>query len=323
MSNPFQVTKALRRALAAAALSACLAGSAAAQHYSEWSAPTSLGPGVNSPFNDQHPAISRDELTLYFVSDRPSGAGGTDIWMSKRASVDEPWGAPAPLLGAINTSAAEFAPTFGASDNLLLFGSERPGGCGSRDIWISFRKDKRDDSAWETPVNLGCGLNFSGFDDGPTWFEDDNGLVTVFFTAQNRPGGLGDFDVWASTQNPDGSFAPAVNVTELNSPLRDTRTSIRRDGLEMFFTSQRPGSLAGSLDVWVSERATTALTWSIPESIGGPVNGSANDGAPNLSWDATALYFYSNRVGGAGANDLYVSRRIKLAPGQAERGNGL
>ena len=321
MSNLSDATKALRRGLIAAAFTACEAGPAAAQHYSDWSVPVSLGSAINSTSNDQHPAVSRDELTLYFVSDRPGGAGGTDIWVSKRASLDDPWGTPVPLPAAINTGAAEFAPTFGASDHLLLFGSERPGGCGSRDIWVSFRQDKHDDSGWEAPVNLGCALNFPGFDDGPTWFEDDNGQVTVFFTAQNRSGGLGDFDVWMSTENPDGSFAPAVNVTELNSPARDTRTSIRRDGLEMFFTSQRPGSLNGSLDLWTSTRASTGLTWSVPENIGGPVNGAANDGAPNLSWNATALYFYSNRPGGQGANDLYVSRRMKIAAGRVKTGD--
>jgi hypothetical protein len=147
--------------------------------------------------------------------------------------------------------------TFGAAGHLLLFGSERAGGCGGRDIWVSFRRDTSDDFAWESPVNLGCALNFGGFDDGPTWFEDDNGLVTIYLTSLNRAGGMGDFDIWSSTQNADGTFSPAINLAELNSPFRDTRSAIRRDGLELYFTSQRPGSLADTLDLWVSTRTST------------------------------------------------------------------
>jgi hypothetical protein len=290
-----------------------------AQHYSAWSMPVNLGAAVNSVDNDQHPAISPDDLALYFVSDRPGGAGGTDIWMTRRSAVDAPWQTPVPLPTTINTSAAEFAPTFGASGHLLLFGSERSGGCGSRDIWMSFRKHKGDDFGWEPPVNLGCVLNFSGFDDGPTWFEDDNGVVTVYFTSQNRPGGLGDFDVWASTMNADGTFTSPYNVAEVNSQFRDTRTAIRRDGLELFFTSNRPGSVAGSLDLWVATRGTTSGAWSTPTNVGAPINGTFNDGAPALSHDATTLYFYSNRLGGIGANDLYVSTRTKVAPGKSKR----
>lgn len=302
----------------AAGCGALLTEPAVAQRFAGWSEPQSLGPAVNSTFNDQHPAIANGELSLYFVSDRPGGAGGTDIWVTRRAHRKAPWGTPVPLPATINTAAAEFAPSFGAGGRLLFFGSERPGGCGSRDIWVSRRKNRKDDFAWETPVNLGCAANFEGFDDGPTWFKDENKVVTVFFTSQERPGGLGDFDIWSSTQNPDGTFAPAVNVTELNSVARDTRTSIRRDGLEMFFTSQRPGSLAGSLDIWVASRAATNLTWSVPVNVGAPVNGTFNDGAPALSRQGKHLYFYSNRPGGAGANDLYMVRRSKVRPSASE-----
>jgi OmpA-OmpF porin, OOP family len=47
--------------------------------------------------------------------------------------------------------------------------------------------------------------------------------------------------------------------------------------------------------------------WSVPLNLGSVVNSAANDGAPALSRDGQALFFYSNRPGGVGANDLYVS----------------
>jgi hypothetical protein len=111
--------------------------------------------------------------------------------------------------------------------------------------------------------------------------------------------------------NPDGSFGPPALVTELNSPGRDTRTAIRHDGLEIFITSNRAGTVGG-LDLWVSTRATTLDAWSVPVNLGPFVNSTFNDGAPALSSDGETLFFYSNHPGGLGDNDLYMSTRTKL-----------
>jgi Tol biopolymer transport system component len=286
-------------------------GPASAQHFTDWSPPVSVGPVVNSSFNDQHPAVSPDGLSLYFVSDRPGGAGGFDLWVSQRDTLEDPWQTPVPLTSAINTAATEFAPAFSPSGHLLFFGSDRPGGCGDRDLWVSFRKNKRDDFGWQTPVNLGCVVNFTGFDDGPSYVDDDDhGGVTLYFTSLNRPGGLGDFDIWASSMNADGTFDPPINAFEVNSPVRDTRTAIRRGGQELIFTSNRSGGIGG-LDLWVATRDEQSVVWSLPVNLGAVVNGTANDGAPALSRDGRSLFFYSNRAGGSGANDLYVSTRVK------------
>jgi WD40-like Beta Propeller Repeat len=298
--------------------------SAHAQRFSDWSAPVNLGSVINSASNDQQPGISPDNLSLYFASDRPGGvgnnaAGNFDLWVSHRASVDAPWGEPQNLGSTINTSYVEFAPAFGDDGHLLFFGSTRPNPCeGTRDIWVSFRKDKTDDFGWEPPVDLGCVVNSSGiFTDGPTYFEDDDtGVITLFFTALDRPGGLGQSDIWASTQNPDGSFNTPVDVEALNSISFDNRTAIRRDGLEIFLSSNRLGSIFNSLgmpslDIWVSTRASTSDPWGTPVDLAA-VDTAFNDGAPALSRDGTQLYFFSNRTGGSGQNDLYVATRTKL-----------
>ena len=286
-----------------------------AQHYSDWESPENLGGIVNSSFNDQHPAISPDGLSLYFVSDRPGGTGGIDLWVTQRDSSEDPWQPPAPLSSIVNSTGSENAPAFSASGHLLFFGSDRPGGCGDRDLWVSFRRNKRDDFGWQAPVHLGCVVNSIGLDDGPTYVEDDDQGVTLYFTSLNRPGGFGDFDIWASTMNGDGTFNPPVNTFELNTNVRDTRTAIRRGGGELLFTSNRSGGIGG-LDLWVATRDEESPFWSVPLNLGSVVNSTANDGAPALSRDGRALFFYSNRPGGVGANDLYLSRRNKIAPGQ-------
>src|SRR5262249_37689414 len=154
------------------------------------------------------------------------------------------------------------------------------------DIYASYREDTDDDFGWQPPINLGPGVNTEYDDSGPTYFQDDKtGTVTLYFTSFNRPDGLGDWDIYASTLQKDGTFGKAVPVAELNTPQRDTRTAIRQDGLEMFLTSNRPLGGLGGLDIWVSTRKTTLDAWSVPVNLGAPVNTSSADGAPALSAD--------------------------------------
>jgi Tol biopolymer transport system component len=84
------------------------------------------------------------------------------------------------------------------------------------------------------------------------------------------------------------------------------------DGLAFAWLSRdRPGGV-GSEDLWVATRATTRAPWSTPVPLGSVVNSTAFDGAPALSFDGTTLYFFSDRPGGFGGNDLYVTTRTRL-----------
>src|SRR5256884_5059084 len=97
----------------------------------------------------------------------------------------------------------------------------------------------------------------------------------------------------------------------LNSSGRDSRTAIRRDGLEIFLASDRAGGL-GDRDLYVSTRASALDAWSTPLNLGPVVNSAARDGAPALSFDGTTLYFFSGRLGGFGGSDFYVTTRQRI-----------
>jgi len=301
--------------------------------YGPWGTPVNLGPVINTAANEQHPAISRDGLSLYISSDRPGGFGGTDIWVSHRActDADDPacaWQTPANLGPNINSAGNDFAPAFTPDGHHLYFHSTGRGGCGLADLFVARRDDKHDDFGWEPAEDLGCVVNSAFADAGPTYFEDEaTGVTTLYFTVQNNPPTSDQgWDIYASTRvGDDDAFGPPVLVPELSSPYRDTRTAIRRDGLEIFLSSGRPGDdvvghSAGSEDLWVSTRATTSDVWSPPvnlnlvnQQLGGPaINGPAFDGAPALSFDGTTLYFFSERPGGFGKRDLYVTTRARL-----------
>jgi len=282
--------------------------------YGPWGAPVNLGAVVNSPYNDNHPAISKDGLSLYISSDRPGGLGGVDIWVSQRASANDPWGAPQNLGPNINSAGNDVAPTFTIDEHWMYFHSTgdatRPT-YGLADLFVARRHDKRDDFGWEVAQNLGNVVNGPYADAGPTYFEDDaTGITTLYFTVGNNPPASDQgFDVYATTRMGDeDAWGTPVLVPELSSPFRDTRTTIRRDGLEMIMSTGRPGGV-GSEDLWVSTRASTLDPWSAPVNLGAVVNSTAFDGAPALSFDGTTLYFFSERAGGFGKRDLYVTTR--------------
>ena len=280
--------------------------------YGPWSEPVNLGPVINTSFIDADPAISKDGLSLYISTDRPGGLGDLDIWVSQRASVNDPWGPPQPLGPNVNSNAADLAPGLSPDGHRMYFGSLRAGGCGGSDLYVSHRHDAKDDFGWEPAVNLGCVVNTPSDELFPTFFEDEALGTTTLYYASNRPGGRGDLDIYASPRgDEDGAFGPGVLVDELNSSGRDSRTAIRRDGLEILLASDRPGGL-GDRDLYVATRANTLDAWSTPVNLGPVVNSAARDGAPALSFDGTTLYFFSRRLGGFGASDLYVTTRQRI-----------
>jgi hypothetical protein len=283
---------------------------AQAQHYSDWSAPENLGATVNTAALEGCPFIAKDNVTLFLASNRAGGSGSTDIYASQRESEDSPWGTPFNLGTNINSAGAEVCPTLTISERYLYFVSNRAGGCGGDDIYVSRRVSKKDLTSWDPAENLGCQFNSPANDITPSLIEDEDGTVYLFFSS-NRAGGLGGMDIYVSTSDKDGVFGTPVPVSELNTTFNDQRPNVRRrDGLEIFFESDRTGTI-GMTDLYSSLRETTSSAWSAPVNLGAIVNSIAAEGRPSLSWDGTELYFMSTRAGGFGSNDIYVTRRTK------------
>jgi hypothetical protein len=284
--------------------------------FSAWSDPVNLGPVVGSASNESGPSISSDGLHLYFQSNRPGGFGRTDMYVTQRATVNDAWAAPQNLGPVLNATGAFFngMPEQSADEKSLFFCSDRPGGVGLLDLWVSHRSNIHDDFAWEAPVNLGAAVNGPTDDCDPALLVDpQTGAVILSFASLNRPGGTGDWDLLRSTQGADGNFGTAVPVSELNSATRETGPTVRRDGLEMIFSFSLNGSGdLGLITLWASTRESPSAPWSQPVALASNINAPGfNTRAADLSADGTTLYFISNRTGGSGGGDVWVSMRSR------------
>ena len=270
-------------------------------------------PNFNTAFLDGCPLPSRDGKRFFIASTRP-GSQGIDIWMSSRSHLDQPWGEPVNVGAPVNSEFNDFCPMLARDGRTFYFVSNRPGGCGGTDIYVSRLGA---DGLFAAPENLGCDVNSAWDEAGPVpVFEPGEGLSLYFSSV--RPGGfapdapgatLGDSDLYVSRAK-RGRFQSASLVPGVNSAQDDGQPFIRQDALELFFFSNRPGTLGGN-DIWVATRASTRKDWRTPVNLGPAVNTDAAETRPSLSLDGSTLYFGSTRSTGEGGSDVYVTRRQK------------
>ena len=283
----------------------------------DWSAPENLGAVINSSSNEQGPAVSKNRLSLYFSSNRPGGVGLSDLFVSRRNSVKEPWGTPVNLGQVVNSIADDTSPNISRDGHWLFFMSRRAGslpnaqGVVGFDIWLSYREHVHDDFSWQPPVHLEPPVNSPSFDQSPFFVDNDEvGVPQLFFTRTTPATGN---DILVSNLLADGTFGAPIPISELNSPLSDAGSSIRFDALEVVFFSRRPGGF-GNSDLWTATRNTPLDLWSTPVNLGAVVNSAALDFDPHLDSSREVLYFTSDRPGGSGGQDLYVTTRTKAKP---------
>lgn len=296
-----------------AALVASVAGTAHAARFSAWGPPQKLdeiagnSPELNTPYLDGCPIQSPDGLSFYLASNRPRFVGDTrtdlDIWVAHRDSRGAPWGAPVNLGAPVNSTADDFCPTPVRGRGLFLVSRRAiPGSCGGSDIYFARRNPVH---GWREPVHFACaaagGPNSAADEMSPSYLETENGALLYFSSGP---------DIYLSQRLPEGGFGPASAVTELNSAAADLRPNVRKDGLEIVFDSNRPGTL-GSFDLYSATRASVDDPWSAPVNLGQVVNTANNETRPSLSWDAKTLYF-GRAPGPEGSTDIYVSTRNRL-----------
>jgi flagellar motor protein MotB len=153
-----------------------------------WSEPVNLGPDVNTAAWESQPCLAADGRTLFFVSTRRGGKGGSDIYKSTLQQ-DGYWSTPVNLGDLINTTLDEMAPFIHPDGRTLYFSSRGHQGMGGADLFVS-RMDKNGN--WLRPENIGYPVNTN---------HDEinliiNALGTEAFISAERDKGLGNTDIY-------------------------------------------------------------------------------------------------------------------------------
>lgn len=153
----------------------------------KWSLPEKLNRHINSKYQESFASISKDNKTIYFISDRKDGFGGTDIYMSKFDEEKQDWGKAINLGSTINTSFDEENPIVCGKKDILYFSSQGHKNMGGFDIFLSEKTDNK----WSTPINLGFPLNNT--DDNISFFPIQDGKL--IYVSKFDKNGFGQEDI--------------------------------------------------------------------------------------------------------------------------------
>lgn len=206
-----------------------------------WLQADMLRGSINSEGYDACNSISNDGQTMFLYRNDPTEARGGEIFMSKKTSAGK-WKNPEILNKPVNTTYYEDAACISPDGNWLYFISERPGGLGGGDIWIS---KKTGEGGWAEPVNLGAPVNTS-FDENGLYLYSDG--KTLFFCS-NRPSSMGSHDIFRTTQGADGKWSTPVNLGyPINSVGIESKFVLTADKKTAYISSLRENGI-GERDI--------------------------------------------------------------------------
>lgn len=188
--------------------------------------------GLNTPGNEGLQTISADGRTLIFTAcNRPEGLGSCDLYFVEiNASY---FTRPVNIGPPVNSAAWDSQPSLSADGRTLFFASERAGGAGGRDLWMSQRLA---DGSWSEPANLGPNINTPQGDQAPFIHPDGQ---TLYFMSDGHPG-MGGFDLYLSKKQADGTWGKAQNLGyPINTKANEGALFINLKGTTAYFTSDK------------------------------------------------------------------------------------
>lgn len=205
----------------------------------KWTEAQSISPQINSPLNEGACTISADGRVMIFTScDKRDSFGSCDLYISRKN--ERGWSRPRNLGKSVNSQYWESQPALSADGKTIYFSSNRPGGRGGRDLWVS----KYSENRWSKPLNLGGTIN--SFKDETTPFIHPNG-ETIYFSS-NSFIGMGGFDLMRSTKS-DSLWSEPENLGyPINSHNDEVALLIAGDGKTAYFAKeeQKDGRIVDS-----------------------------------------------------------------------------
>ncbi len=210
-----------------------------------WSEPLAVKE-FDTPYNEATTSADIKNNTLLLYKDEHNG----DIYQSKYKNGT--WTPPVPLPAPINTRHRETHASLTEDGKTIFFASDRPGGYGGMDIWMS---QLQEDGTWSKPVNLGDAVNTKGDEDSPNISPDGK---TLYFSS-NGLQGYGGFDIYKSEKTQFGTWSKAQNLGyPINSVGDDIFFTLLPHTNKAFYTSYRYES-RGAGDIFIVYLDSTEL----------------------------------------------------------------
>ncbi|QRQ99488.1 OmpA family protein [Dyadobacter sandarakinus] len=198
-----------------------------------WDVPEEISASINTSNNEGTCSVSADGRTLVFTAcNRQDGYGSCDLYITHKEG--KTWSAPVNLGEPVNSRDWESQPSLSADGRMLYFASDRKGGQGKRDIWVSNLDSKKQ---WSSPKNLGPSINTPDEENAP--FIHANGR-TLFYASTGFPG-MGGFDIFIS-QRTDTTWAAPKNLGyPINTVADQVGMFIASDGSRAYYTDDSKG----------------------------------------------------------------------------------
>ncbi|MDA1370206.1 MAG: hypothetical protein O2971_05535 [Proteobacteria bacterium] len=256
--------------------------------------PTNMGAVINSAARDAEPTFTPDGQTMYFNCFDRQGKVGSDICVTSRDG--DSWTEPV-IVAAVSTDEyLEVEPLLSPDARQLYIMSNRPGGMGATDIWVSDLVD----GEWTEPRNLGAPFN-SPDSDHCLYFSGEN--WDFAYWTSTRPGGFGGNDIWMA-ERVNGVWQDAVNLgPKVNSAAGEHHSLPSEDGRSLYITTTRDQGF-GREDIYITTRDDRG-NWSDLVNLGPEINSDQHDRCPAFSPDFEFFFFDSERAGGFGNKDLW------------------
>ena len=196
-----------------------------------WESRKNAGVPLNTPDNEGAQSLTADGRTLWFTAcNRRSGQGMCDLYYSIWEG--DKWSSPKNAGSPVNSRYSEKHPAISADGRTLYFTSNRPGGLGSYDIWMS----EWTGDTWSDPVNLGDTVNTSGLEQSPFIHPDQQ---TLYFSSTGWPG-MGQGDLFLTRLTRDAGWTIPENLGyPINTHDDDIGLSLNARGDRAYFASNR------------------------------------------------------------------------------------
>lgn len=207
-----------------------------------WTPAVNMGKPVNTKLNEGAQNISADGKWLFYtLCNSPDGFGSCDIYYSIK--IGDEWTYPENAGRNINSGSWDSQPSVSADGKYLFFASNRPGGLGGADIYVSTMGE---DGYWQKPENAGTKINTPEDDKSPFIHPDGR---TLYFSSSGLPG-MGGSDLYLIRKNPDGEWDTPMNLGyPINTAGDETTLSLSADGNTAYYASNREDAL-GILDLY-------------------------------------------------------------------------